>query len=353
MDALRALAIICVIAIHAYACSRNFVISELVGNLPSLNWIIIQFSGNTFRIGVDLFLMLSGALSLGRDWKMKDFFAHRFPRIVYPFLFWSILLGTIFLLLSYYDSFNVISSFDLVSIANYFYGVFMGIIDFAKPYWYFWMILGIYLIMPVFNKWILHSDLDDLLYFLFFWLITCLFDYTLGVEFPIRLSYFTSPIGLVVLGYYLRYTRRIILNNQYFALFLIIFSSLLMLVLSAIYSTDTHFYNFNIYSILVSMEVIGVFLLFKNFYKFNLNIGFFSRPDGFFNKSVYALARYSYGIFLIHNAFICVLVHYLGNTGIPPVLYMIILFVVSLLCSVIVMAVLSRIPYLNRVIGVK
>ena len=321
--------------------------------MPSLNWIIIQFSGNAFRIGVTLFLMLSGALLLGRDWSIKSFFSRRLPRITWPFLFWSILLGIIFILLSSFSTFNLIMSFDLASIANYFYGVFIGSLGFARPYWFFWTILEIYLVMPVFNKWILHSDVDDLLYFLLLWLVSCLFDFTLGVDLPIKFSYFTSPIGLVVLGYYLRYTRRIILNNQYFALFLIIFSSLLMLVLSALYSTNTQFYTFNSYSILVAMEAIGVFLLFKNFYKFNINIKFFSNPEGIYKKSVSALARYSYGIYLIHNSFICIFAHYWPGYGFHPVSYMLLLFVSSLICSVIVMAVFNRLPGVNKVIGVK
>lgn len=33
--------------------------------------------------------MLSGALSLGRGWKIKDFLKKRLPRIAIPFTFWG------------------------------------------------------------------------------------------------------------------------------------------------------------------------------------------------------------------------------------------------------------------------
>ena len=71
-DALRALAIICVIIIHIYAFTKANVISEYAA-IPSIKWLFTQFLGIPFRIGVDLFLMLSGALSLGRVWDIKTF----------------------------------------------------------------------------------------------------------------------------------------------------------------------------------------------------------------------------------------------------------------------------------------
>ena len=133
------------------------------------------------------------------------------------------------------------------------------------PYWFFWMILGTYLIMPIINRWLLHCELYEAEYFLIFWLITCLFDNTLGIEFPIKLSYFTSPIGLVVLGYYLRHTERKILNNPYFALFLTLTSAVVTMIIACYMSTPDEFYNMGRYSLPLSLEVAGVFLLFKNF----------------------------------------------------------------------------------------
>ena len=75
-DALRAFAIISVILIHIYSVTRGYVLSGY-GTIPSFEWIYTQFIGNSFRIGVDLFLVLSGALSLGRDWTIKSFLSDR------------------------------------------------------------------------------------------------------------------------------------------------------------------------------------------------------------------------------------------------------------------------------------
>ena len=87
-DALRTLAILSVIIVHVYAVTRIHVMADY-GMIPSLRWIFSQIAGNCFRIGVPLFLMLAGALSLGRVWTIRDFLGKRIPRIVGPFVFCS------------------------------------------------------------------------------------------------------------------------------------------------------------------------------------------------------------------------------------------------------------------------
>ena len=88
-DALRAMAIICVIVVHVYAVTRTYVMADY-GIIPSFRWIFSQTLGNCFRIGVDLFLILAGALSLGRVRTIREFLSKRIPRIVAPFLFWGL-----------------------------------------------------------------------------------------------------------------------------------------------------------------------------------------------------------------------------------------------------------------------
>ena len=213
LDALRAVAILTVIAVHVYAVTRVQVMADFATG-PSLRWLFSQFTGNNLRIGVDLFLMLAGALSLGREWSIKEFLGKRIPRIVEPFVFWGLVTGAIAVIISYYFGYKFIFAFDINSILHFFYGVFMSTSPGFSPYWFFWMILGTYLIMPIFNKWLLHSELEEAEYFLVFWLITALFDFTLNIDFPIKLTYFVSPIGLVVAGYYLRHTQRTLQSNS-------------------------------------------------------------------------------------------------------------------------------------------
>lgn len=216
------------------------------------------------------------------------------------------------------------------------------------PYWFFWMILGTYLIMPIFNKWLLHSELTEAEYFLFFWLITSIFDYTIFMSFPIKLSYFSGPIGMVVLGYYLRHTQRKIFTNPYVGPLLTIIG---LIILSSVYYVMFPDSGFNIdrYSIFVVIEVIGIFLLFKNF---NWDAHRITKPDGLFRKMAQSIAKYSYGFYLIHCVILKVLLAYLK----PMLGYKVLtftLFIGTFGISWIIMAVLNRIPYVNQVIGAK
>lgn len=350
LDALRAVAILTVIAVHVYAVTRVQIASEFAV-IPSIRWLFSQFTGNNLRIGVDLFLMLAGALSLGREWTIKEFLGKRIPRIVEPFLFWGFVTGTIAIIISYYFGYKFIFFFDINSILRFFYGVFMATAPGFSPYWFFWMILGTYLIMPIFNKWLLHSDLVEAEYFLVFWLITCLFDFTLNIDFPIKLTYFVSPIGLVVAGYYLRHTKRKILNNPYFDLALTVLSAILIMVIVTYFSSPTKFHTINRYSLPITLEVIGVFLLFKNFNKFGIKLGFIKNENSLFRRFVSLVAKYSYGIYLIQGLFLCIYLKILPCYEYFS--YWVIFFLLVVFSSMITMYLFGKIKYVNRFIGAK
>lgn len=357
-DALRALAIISVIVFHVFTSTNGIASKEFV-TAPTISWFINCFLGAN-KIGVDIFLMLSGALSLGRVWDIRTFLGKRLPRITAPFLFWGFVLSLVMFLIVLYCPFvlgkhvTIPSSFDLGGFLSYLYLSYMSMTKGCSQYWFFWMILGTYLIMPVLNKWLLHADLKEAEYFLFFWLITCIFEATFKMTFPIKLDYFAGTIGLVVLGYYLRHTERKILNNPYFALLLTIvgcLSSMLAMYIGFTPGDPITHYNDRL-CIYIVVEVIGIFLLFKNFNKFNLNFSFLSNPDGIFRKSVFSIAKYSYGMYLNHLVIKNILIAYFE----PLLSYeplILVLSVGTILIAWFLMASLNRIPYLNQVIGAK
>ncbi len=358
-DALRALAIFSVITFHVFGCTNGMATKEFVTG-PTLNWFINCFLGSS-KIGVDLFLMLSGALSLGRVWDIKSFLGRRFPRITAPYLFWGFVLGTLMFLSLIYVP-NILEKFILpigsvsvMGFLTYLYDVYMAVNPGTSQFWFFWLILGTYLIMPVLNKWLLYSDLKEAEYFLFFWIITCIFQNTLNINFPIKLDYFAGTIGLVVLGYYLRHTERKILNNPYFALLLTIVgivSSMLAIDLAFTPGDLTTPFNDRL-SIYLVIEVVGIFLLFKNFDKFRLNLDFLSKPILIFKKVVFSIAKYSYGMYLNHIFIMLVLLSYCKNMNLEY-LPMALGLIFGVLCiSWGVMALLNRIPYLNQLIGAK
>lgn len=279
----------------------------MTSQMNSFNWFIMVILGPCSRYGVDIFLMLSGALSLGREWEIRDFLAKRLPRITLPYLFWGFVLSACLVIIGIIYP-GMINGLDpctsIWAFLTFLYDVYMAKSAFFGQYWFFWMILGTYLIMPVFNKWLLHADLKEAEYFLCLWLITCIFDYTLFTPFPIKLSYFTSPIGLVVLGYYLRHTQRKIFNSPYFGIVLFLIGFFILVIGSYLGSTPDNLHHYDRYSIYVMIEVIGIFLMFKNYSKLNIKSKWLNNPDGILRKSVFSIAKYSYGIYLVHEFFL-------------------------------------------------
>ena len=345
-DALRALAITCVVLVHTVTLYKYLIYNAWVG--PTMSWMVSQIIYNPVRVGVLLFLMLSGALSLGREWEIKPFLSKRIPRIVYPFAFWNIIFIIVFIILSFVGISHVVDAFDIGYLSNFVVGAFMGEVYGFNANWFFWMILGTYLIMPVFNRWLLHADLKEAEYFLVFWLITCIFSFTLNQAFPIKLSYFLSPIGLVVCGYYLRYTERKFLNNPYLALVVLIVVAALSTYIGYLRSSPTNLACFQRYSIFNTLIAISLFIIFKNFSKFNLKVKFNA-----FRKLLSSLAKYSYGIYLVHYPLIFISGYALPKATMPYGLLIIVSVLIGLFGSMGILAVLNRVPYVNGIIGAK
>ena len=355
LDALRALAIISVVLFHTVNTCGFLMNSKAV--FLTYDWWITDIGKTCLRCGVDIFLMLSGALSLGRDWEIKPFLKKRLPRITAPFLLWGFILSAIVFVLAlrYPDLIIIKQSFGSSS-----YWAFLLNSYLAKSvvcgqywfgqYWFFWTILGTYLIMPILNRWLFHSDLKEAEYFLFFWLITCTFDYTLGFSFPVNLTYFTGPIGMVVLGYYLRHTKRKVFNNIKVSILLIVVGLFLSIFSSYLLSTPNKlFFTLDRYSLFMAIQVTGIFTLFKNISQLNLNI---LGEDGFIKKIISSIAQCSYGIYLTHRVVLCLLFLLLAEV-LPYKQLLVVVAVVGFTVPWFVLIVLNKVPYLNEVIGVK
>lgn len=349
-DALRALAIICVILVHTVTLYKFMVVNAWTG--PTLSWIISQIIYNPVRIGVLLFLMLSGALSLGRKWDIKPFLGKRIPRIVYPFVFWNVIFIAIYVTLSYLHFILVVKAFDVTYISSFIIGAFTGDVYGFNANWFFWMILGTYLIMPIFNKWLYHCELKEVEYFLVFWMITCLFTFTLKMKFSIELKYFISPIGLVIAGYYLRHTDRKIFNNPYLALVVLIVTAVISTYIGYLRSSPTNLSCFNRYSIFNTIIAVCVFIIFKNFSKFNFKVHF-KNLNSLLRRLASALAKYSYGIYIIHYPIIFLFYHFLPVRTMGYAVSVSLSIFIGIFVSMGILVILNRIPYINGIIGAK
>jgi surface polysaccharide O-acyltransferase-like enzyme len=166
-DFVRTIAILFVIAIHACARLNAAIVVE------SNSFGIIHWGGALWHIiytAVPLFVMLSGALLLGKDEPINLFFKKRLQRILIPFLVWSFVLGTFL----YYKENHMLSGCLTWIVKSTLTGGIHTI------YWYIYLILGLYLITPLLRKIIQHSTSGLKIYFLALLLVI----YILGQYLP-------------------------------------------------------------------------------------------------------------------------------------------------------------------------
>ena len=342
-DGIRAVAILCVVLLHVTGHLGEIMNYDL-STIYSLSGLYTLFANNFFRIGIALFLMLSGALLLGRDWDIKGFFSKRIPRLLKPFLFWALIFSIILILSSYFvSSINFVTKFGALDMINVFVDTLLCRGPGSEVYWFVWMMLGMYLMMPIFNKWINNTDFSKIEYFLIIWAIYIVAVHSLMLPVPEILSFFISPIGFVVLGYYLRYTERKIFNSSIIALIFIAVPSVLMFIYSYCIADTTILFVFHRYSILIMIVAIGVFCIFKSSPILN-------DPRGDVRKIVSSIAVCSYGMYLIHSPMIMVvrrIVHI--NFAFDYIIF----FIVGFILSWIIIYVLAKIPIIDDYIGVK
>ena len=171
IDTLKFLAILGIVFIHVSAIWPHAEVLHL--NIRSMTQI--------FRWGVPVFVMISGALLLNREIELGSFFKKRFIRVFYPLLFFTI--ATV--------------------IINGTYGV---LASYLSSYWYCWMILGAYLAIPIINKFIQHSDDNEIKYYVGIFLVSALIYqifFTYDINFALDINFFITPVSYLVLGYYL------------------------------------------------------------------------------------------------------------------------------------------------------
>ena len=346
LDQIRALAILLVILCHIV---REFCLIRPAG---SLGWITLAPLIDIGVIGVPLFLMISGALLLNRNYELGDFLKRRFSRVLTPFIFWAILLP-IFKIVTYpKDPSKYLTLF----------------LD--GQYWFIWMLIGVYLFLPVINSFIKEYGMKGVEYFLAIWFVTIILN-TFGL-YPfhnLELSYFAGYVSYIVLGYYLSAKEFKIKDN-----YMIWIGLILLIIATAINMqyTLTHFkagfvsndaLKYYLYQTLVVVfQCTGLYVFIEYFAKYcskhsntfkNKVYSFFK--DTFMSKIIYSISVCSYGMFLVHYFFVYSFRYIEKNlfpvySANPAIYFPLILFIV-IFCSWLTVYILSKIPYLKEISG--
>ncbi len=335
MDNLRALATLAVIVAHvAYHLLGKF--DKSPGTLKT--WWIGNIYDSSARFAVPVFLMITGTLLLGKNIPLGVFIKKRFVRLLSPFLFWSIIY------LLYTNNYSSSQTFGETV-----HWIFDRLVNGVSPHlWYMYMLIGIYLVIPIINKWILNSTKQEIMFFLAIWALTIIKNIKplSGLSTKIDLSYFSGYLGYVILGYYLSGIQ--IKESQAVKIGLCLLAGGTLTTIVGTYyvslqAGDSDSFYYNLLSPNIVVAGIGMFLLFKN-----MKMG----TGGLFSKITRIVSQYSYGIYLIHILVLGSLDYFKINGFLfNPIIGVPLTSIICLAISLLIVWVISKLPYGKYIAG--
>lgn len=349
IDILKAVAIFSIIISHVCIIGRQAAIM----NIPFTHF---QHIG---KVGVPLFLMISGVLLLNRDYpSIKEFINKKTLRLVPPYVFWMI-ITLIFIGILNQIPFNYDA---VVFYINNFFNLGVN--------WYFWMVIGVFLAIPVINEFIKFKNVEGAKYFTSIFIISViiyqiciLFNFTTYLD----LTFFITPIGYVILGYYLANRKYRLSSNALIIIGLIVFllTFCIRLYQPIPYSTlylfmvnnTIHLDSFLDISLIGILESVSLFILIKAIG--DSKQGFGRKIKGFFeinivSKIILSISKSSYGMYLAHMYLVMIVFHYfdlLPLSGTQMALLISVLSIITIILAWISVLIVSKIPKLKILSG--
>lgn len=337
-DYLRIFATLSVVILHVSASNWS---STEVNNS---DWMIMNIFDGLQRWNVPIFVMISGSLFLGRPISIKKIYFRNIPKIVISFITWSL----------FFSLWKVLTE-DEFSVSSFLHEILFG----HYHLWFLFTIAGLYITVPFFNIIVkddrmaviflafsfvfqfLFSELPDLSALLIPKLQTPINEYLQKIQVPFFLGY----SGYFVLGYFLyqlkigRKIEIIIYGFGILGLIITIGGTSLLSIMAQV-PLDFMYKNLSINTLMVAL---AVFTFFKQ--HFNKSV-----KSNRVQERLVFLSKCTFGIYLIHPFFIELLnkIAHLNTLSFSPVISIPILSVVVFLASLIVSALLNKIPVINK-----
>ena len=333
LDVVRFVAMFTVVCCH---CTDPF--NFYPGTAPNIDEIKLwgAIYGALLRPCVPLFVMITGALLLPVRGDVSVFYKKRIPRVLWPFLIWSViynlfpwitgLLGIkseIILDFFPYSGEEVMRqslSISLDYIAQIPFN--FSIVDVHM--WYIYLLIGLYLYLPVFSAWVEKASDKAKLWFLGAWAVTLLLPYynqfvaqylwgTCSWNAFGMFYYFAGFNGYLLLGHYLRNLdwtlgKILAIGLPMFVIgYAVTFFGFRYITALPEYSDEMLELFFTYCSLNVVMMTIPVFMLCK---KVNF------RSEGI-KKALANLTLCGFGIYMIHYFFTGPSVLLVRTLGVP------------------------------------
>lgn len=180
IDGLRVLACFMVVFSH---CCDGFVAQFDADPVSFLTGVSL---GSLMRPSVPLFVMITGVLLLpvGQPSTMGGFYRKRLGRIVVPLVFWSLALPVLaYVYFRYGDGMASanpsvdMSAYTPEGLTNRLWTWILNFNFDTTPLWYLYMLVGLYLVMPIVGRWIQSSSRAEVKLFLKIWFATLFIPY--------------------------------------------------------------------------------------------------------------------------------------------------------------------------------
>lgn len=355
-DQLRVLAIFSIICCHV---SASFVTQNPDLMLHSKKFYATLLVNSGRLIGVPVFVMLSGALLINKNYSLSTFVKKRFNRVFVPFLFWVI----IFLLFSVVVQ-HATLNWDLI--IKVFFGLKGSV---GSILWFIWMLMIVYIAIFIINKLLEYAKSKsyekaciNIL------VIISLICYILYNLWPIpyeMISYYCLFIPYAIFGYYLTHCEFTEINSNITAKRIVLCSFVLAIAfyiyfVGVIYLNSLSLHKLFSGSYFAWQVIIFNFAIVLFFRYLPESRGAVGRKvssfltSNYVGRAILSISLCSYGIYFVHFLILKYLERaYLNSVKYynHPTFWIPILLVVVFLSSWIVIWIMSKIPYLNKVSG--
>jgi surface polysaccharide O-acyltransferase-like enzyme len=342
VDLIRTVAIVGVILLHA---SNDLTIQQM-STLEIFRWTTVDFYQSIGRVGVPLFVMLTGALLLqpSKNESISTFFKKRWVRIGLPWIFWG----------GAYFAWDFLVEHQAFTSGAIIQGLLNG------PYyqfWYLYMLVGLYLLTPILRIFIAHADETILKYFVILWFfgVAIIPVFSLVTTYTLNSDVFaiTGYVGYFVLGTYLLMVQ---VHRSTLSIFMIIGIALsaigTYILASTVGGGETYFFQ-EYFSPTLILASIMVFMLLLTIPPLsvqkvtNLSAG---------NKLIKAISENSLSLFLFHVMILESLQRgYFGfainGNTINSIIGVPLNTVITLFVSLGIIILLKKVPYLKKLIG--
>lgn len=314
-------------------------------DVSSFTWRSINVYDSIVRWGVPIFVMISGALFLGKERPIKVLFSKHIGRILITFLAWSV----------FYTAWNNFNSGE----SHLFRELIMSDLKGHYHMWFLYMIACLYMVVPFLNLIVRHRKLTNyfiILAFLFVFAIPqCITIIGIKSEYlseniqnvlsETHMYFVLGFTGYFVLGYVLHKTQigkkceTIIYIMGIGSLFFTVFVT--MWISKRNQESSELFYNSMTVNILTTSIAIFVFA------KQHMNKPLKSE------KAMHVLSYISkctFGVYLVHLLIINCLRRFVGITNLSfnPIISVPILALIVFVCSMGISAIMNKIPFVKK-----